>query len=175
MPIKKFFVQNLLFAGILNLYSSGQVTVLELEGFASSSQKIASEIILWDLLFYTRRNGKEQRPFIIVLDECQHLSFKESSPTRQILTEGRKFGMGAWLATQSLARFSVEEKAYFDQAACKIYFKLSTIEIKSLSVQLRQPEWRKRLEELKVRQCVVSGYFPTCGKLKYGNVLVNVL
>lgn len=89
--------------------------------------------------------------------------------------EGRKFGIGAWLATQSLARFSVEEKACLDQAACKIYFKPSATEIKSLSAQLGQPEWKKRLEKLKVGQCVVSGYFPICSKLKYGNVLVNVL
>ncbi len=177
LPIahKKIFCPEPSFCWDSYLYNSGQVTVLELEGFASSIQNIASEIILWDLLFYARRNGNKQRPFIILLDECQHLSFKDSSPTCQILTEGRKFGIGAWLATQSLARFSAEEKACLDQAACKIYFKPPSIEIKSLSAQLGQREWKKKLEELKVGQCVVSGCFPICGKLKYGNVLVNVL
>lgn len=172
---KKIFCPEPSFCWDSYLYNSGQVTVLELEGFASSIQNIASEIILWDLLFYARRNGNKQRPFIILLDECQHLSFKDSSPTYSILTEGRKFGIGAWLATQSLARFSVEEKACLDQAACKIYFKLSATEIKSLSAQLGQREWKKKLEELKIGQCIVSGYFPICGSLKYGNVLVNIL
>jgi len=30
---------------------------------------------------------------IIKYNECQHLFFKGSSPTLQILTEGRKFGI----------------------------------------------------------------------------------
>lgn len=157
------------------LYGMGRITVLELEGFAPSLQKLTSEIILWDLLFYATRHGQKQHPFILVLDECQLLSLRTGSPVNRILTEGRKFGMGAWLATQSLNHFSNQEKTALFQAACQIFFHPTDLDVKFIVSHLGNAEvWTKNLYSLLPGECVLSGMLPIKGRLKQANIITKI-
>ena len=107
------------------IYSEkGRLTVFQLDQISDDLKKIFVEIFLWDLWNYVEQNdGKESMPFCVVLDEAQNLDFSEKSPSKKILTEGRKFGWSAWFATQSLNVLNDDEVTRLNQSSTKIYFK----------------------------------------------------
>ena len=82
--------------------SKSTATIFQLTAIDRDMQVIITELMLWDLWYYSTKNGSKDKPFVVVLDEAQNLSHKDKSPSCKILTEGRKFGWSAWYATQSL-------------------------------------------------------------------------
>ena len=116
--------------------------------------------MLWDMWYYTKKYGRKDKPFVVVLDEAQNLSHKANSPSAMILTEGRKFGWSAWFATQSLKILSDEEVIRLLQAPFKLYFKPTDEEIPKMSKQLDPSNgnvWLTPLKNLKKGQCIVVG------------------
>ena len=90
----------------------------------------------------------------------RNLSHKENSPSKAILTEGRKFGWSAWFATQSLKVLADDEVVRLMQAAFKLYFKPTDEEITKMSKQLDPSNsslWIGALKALKKGQCIVVG------------------
>ncbi len=87
-------------------------------------------MVLYKKLWFKRKT------IVVVLDEAQNLSHKENSPSKAILTEGRKFGWSAWFATQSLKVLADDEVVRLMQAAFKLYFKPTDEEITKMSKQL---------------------------------------
>ena len=138
----------------------GKVTIFQLTNFVRDIQVIITEFLLWDIWHFTRKYGKKDNPFVVVLDEAQNLSHALNSPSGMILTEGRKFGWSAWYATQSLKILSEDEIVRLMQSAFKLYFKPTDEEIISMAKQLNPSdfnEWRSPLTNLKKGQCIVVG------------------
>lgn len=137
-----------------------KMNIFQLTMIDREMQVIVTELMLWDAWYYTKKYGSKEKPFVVVLDEAQNLSHKENSPSKAILTEGRKFGWSAWFATQSLKVLADDEVVRLMQAAFKLYFKPTDEEIMKLSKQLDPTNgslWLGALKGLKKGQCIVVG------------------
>lgn len=139
---------------------TGKLTIIQLTNFVREIQVLITEFMLWDMWHYTKKNGRKDRPFAVVLDEAQNLSHADNSPSGMILTEGRKFGWSAWYATQSLKVLNNDEVTRLLQSAFKLYFKPTDDEIVSMAKQLNPSdanEWKASLSSLKKGECIVVG------------------
>lgn len=140
--------------------SESTATIFQLTEIYRDMQVIITELMLWDLWYYSTRNGNKEKPFVVVLDEAQNLSHKDKSPSCKILTEGRKFGWSAWYATQSLKVLDDDEVTRLMQAAFKLYFRPTDDEIVKMAKQLDPTDgsiWLNTLKSLKKGQCIVAG------------------
>lgn len=137
-----------------------KMNIFQLTMIDREMQVIVTELMLWDAWYYTKNYGSKQKPFVVVLDEAQNLSHKENSPSKAILTEGRKFGWSAWFATQSLKVLADDEVVRLMQAAFKLYFRPTDEEITKMSKMLDPTNpslWLGALKALKKGQCIVVG------------------
>ena len=137
-----------------------QCFVFQLTAYDRDTQVIITELLLWNLWYYSNKVGKKDRPFVVVLDEAQNLSHKKGSPSEKILTEGRKFGWSAWFATQSLQVLNDDEVTRLLQSAFKLYFKPTDAEIVKMAKQLDPQDFQKWLgvlKKLNKGQCIVVG------------------
>lgn len=122
-----------------------------------------TELLLWDIWSFSMKNGSEDKPFIIVMDEAQNLDHGEKSPSAKILTEGRKFGLSGWYATQFMKpQLTDDEIQRLQQAGQKLYFcppddGVTTV-AKSIDISTQgAKEWAERLKKLKKGECVTCG------------------
>lgn len=143
--------------------SNGQVYVIQLSGYGREIQVLLTELLLWDIWSFCVKTGDESKPFILVLDEAQNLSHGEKSPSAKILTEGRKFGISGWYATQFMKpQLTDDEIQRLQQAGQKLYFcppdegvltVAKNIDITSQGTK----EWSEKLKKLKKGECVTCG------------------
>ena len=136
--------------------------IIQLTGFSSDIKKIITEIILWDLWNYKAQFGKKENPFNIVLDEVQNLNFKDNSPCKKILTEGRKFGWSAWFATQFLeGQFDKSIINSLQNSGQKIYFAQVESEASNVANILAKnndkKQWTQKLLGLEKGTCISYG------------------
>ena len=143
--------------------SDGMVYVMQLDGFDRPTQLLLTELLLWDIWNYCVKNGNEEHPFVIVMDEAQNLSHAEGSPSEKFLTEGRKFGISGWYATQFMKpQLSDDEIQRLQQAGQKLYFcppddGVMTV-AKSIDIDPQgAKEWAPKLKALKKGECVTCG------------------
>ena len=142
---------------------NSKVNILQLAGLSRELANMATEFILWDLYDFARSQGKEERPLPIVLDEIQNLDHREGSPLDKILREGRKFGLSAILATQTLSNLSQEARSRLFMATHKLFFKPAETEIKEYSTILANATgdkldvWKERLMKLGKGECYSFG------------------
>lgn len=96
----------------------------------------------------------------IVLDEFQNLSLKKDAVLRNLLREGRKFGINLVLATQTLAAFPKDILALLDQTATKLYFRPAQNEALKISKEISPDDPKKlakQLLDLKIGECIAVG------------------
>lgn len=143
------------------LYSEKPIIyIFQLDGFNNNTKVIATEIMLWDLYYYSTMHGDKDKPFVVVLDEAQHLSIKENTPSEVILREGRKYGWSAWFATQSVKMLSESEIANLMQAPFRMNFKPTDAEVSYIAKQLSSSnpgDWLDRLQKLQKGQSIIVG------------------
>ena len=149
--------------------SDGIVYVFQLIGYGREIQVLLTELLLWDIWSFCVKNGDESKPFILVLDEAQNLSHGEKSPSAKILTEGRKFGLSGWYATQFMKpQLTDDEIQRLQQAGQKLYFcppddGVMTV-AKNIDITAQgAKEWSEKLKKLKKGECV------TCGSMLKNN------
>lgn len=143
--------------------SDGIVYVIQLDGYDRETQMLLTELLLWDIWGFCVNSGDESKPFIIVLDEAQNLSHELDSPSAKILTEGRKFGISGWYATQFMKpQLSDDEIQRLQQASQKLYFcppddGVLTV-AKNIDINAQNAkDWAERLKKLKKGECVTCG------------------
>lgn len=141
----------------------GKLFIIQLTGYTKEIQKIITEMILWDLYMYKSQNGSKDKPFAIVLDECQNLNFGDNAPSTKILTEGRKFGWSAWFATQFLkGQMDKATISRLQNSAQKIYFAQTEEEAQTIANNFGEtPDdkkaWAKTLINLEKGCCISHG------------------
>ena len=141
----------------------GKILIIQLTGLSSDIQKVITELILWDLWYYKSTIGKEENPFVVVLDVAQILDFGRDSPTNKILKEGRKYGWSGIFATQSIrGSLKKEELEALDNVDEKIYFHPTDSSISTIAGNLTKDKndkkfWEKKLSKLNKGQCIVHG------------------
>lgn len=143
--------------------SSGTVYVFQLMGYGREIQVLLTELLLWDIWSYCVKNGNETTPFILVLDEAQNLSHGEKSPSAKILTEGRKFGLSGWYATQFMKPQLTDDVIQrLQQAGQKLYFcppddGIMTV-ARNIDISTQgAKDWSEKLKKLKKGECVTCG------------------
>lgn len=145
------------------LDSDGKVFIIQLTTFTRDVQLIITELILWDLWYYTVQNGSKDKPFSVILDEAQNLDFGDNSPYTRILTEGRKFGWSGWFATQFLkGQMSTSAINRLQNAAHKIYFAPPDEEINYIANALssnsdEKKDLERELMKLQKGECLSYG------------------
>jgi hypothetical protein len=149
--------------------TDGMVYVIQLAGYGRDIQVLLTEILLWDIWGFCVKSGDETKPFVLVMDEAQNLSHGEKSPSAKILTEGRKFGISGWYATQFMKpQLSDDEIQRLQQAGQKLYFcppdeGVMTV-AKNIDINAQNArDWAERLKSLRKGECV------TCGGMVHGN------
>lgn len=159
------------------------IQILSLSGFPPMERKIIAELLLEDLHNYLVECGPGQNDFVLILDECQNLRLTSNMPTAFFLSQGRKYGCGVWLATQSPDYFKRDELVQLYQPALVLNFQPNADERSKICRKLAKTE-KERLkllsmfEQLERGQFVASGRFLTTrGNLsKYTHLLIsNVL
>lgn len=160
--------------------SEGMVYIIQMIGYNRPTQLMLTELLLWDLWNYAQSNGKESEPLVVVLDEAQNLNHKSTSPSGKILTEGRKFGISGWYATQFMkGQLSEDEIQCLQQASQKLYFcppENGVIDVaKSIDISSGHKKWAEKLKKLKKGECVTCGSMVINGKwTKYEPKIIKV-
>lgn len=142
--------------------NSGKITIIQLAPYDKGIQKILTEFILWDLWHYALAKGEVSKSLPIILDEAQNLDWNEQSPSYKFLTEGRKFGVAAWFATQSYAQLSKIGSIIGDNAATKVYFSVADTEIKEVAKRIKNKsldESTRMLQKLTKGEAVMDTLF----------------
>lgn len=149
--------------GNLRDSDSGIIYVVQLDGFTRDIQMLLTEILLWDIWNFCVMTGDESKPFILVMDEAQNLDHGEKSPSAKILTEGRKFGISGWYATQFMKpQLSDDEIQRLQQSGQKLYFcppddGVDTVAKNLDTTTQGKKDWAARLKKLKKGECVTCG------------------
>ncbi len=142
---------------------NGIVYVIQFDGYDRGVQVLLTELLLWDIWNFSVKTGDESKPFILVMDEAQNLSHGEKSPSAKILTEGRKFGISGWYATQFMKpQLSDDEIQRLQQAGQKLYFCPPDDGVMSVAKKIAgnsqdAKDWAERLKKLKKGECVTCG------------------
>ena len=99
-------------------------------------------------------------PLILLLDECQNLSWGEGSMAVRILREGRKYGLAGWFSSQYITQKTAA--AALGQAALQAYFRPDDANIPHLARSFSQAgagsaaQWSQLIRNLKVGQFLLS-------------------
>lgn len=142
--------------------SSGSINILDLSEVDALTQVSLAELTLssiWRNAQYGSLKLFTQN-LIIVLDEFQNLSLKKDSLLRNMLREGRKFGISLILATQTLNTFSKDILALLNQTATKLYFRPAQNEAAKISKEIvsdNPKEWAKHLLNLTIGESIAVG------------------
>lgn len=159
------------------------IQVLSLSGFPRLYRKIIAELLLSDLENFLVRSGPGKFDFVLVLDECQNLHLSLGMPTAFFLSQGRKYGCGTWLATQSPGYFKREELAQLYQPALTLNFETNDDERSKICRKLETNDNKRgklfaMFQKIQRGQFIASGHFIKMdGTLSdYGHLIVsNVL
>lgn len=149
--------------GNLRDSDEGIIYVVQFDGFTRDIQMLLTEILLWDIWNFCVMTGDETKPFILVMDEAQNLDHGEKSPSAKILTEGRKFGISGWYATQFMKpQLSDDEIQRLQQSGQKLYFcppddGVDTVAKNLDTTPQGKKDWAARLKKLRKGECVTSG------------------
>lgn len=151
--------------------ADGMVYVIQLAGYERPEQVLLTEILLWDIWSFCVKTGNESKPFILVMDEAQNLDHGEKSPSAKILTEGRKFGISGWYATQFMKpQLTDDEIQRLQQSVQKLYFCPPDDGVETVAKNLETPsvskkDWIVRLKRQQKGECVTCGSMVKNGQL----------
>lgn len=143
--------------------TESHVHIIQLVGCAKDFSTLVTEFALIDLYSLARAKGDQSSPKVIVLDEIQNLDHSEGAPLSDYLREGRKFGISAILATQTLRNLKEDAQDRLFQAAHKLFFRPADTEVKEYAKILArtgdesQDIWVKRLMSLDKGECYSLG------------------
>lgn len=140
----------------------GKINIMDLSGADSITQVCLAEIALSNLWRTIRFHSQEtaRQEVVIVLDEFQNLSLKSDAVLRNMLCEGRKFGISLLLATQTLEVFPKDIIALLNQAATRLFFRPAQNEAKKIAQVIdfeNVHKWMKELLNLKIGESIAVG------------------
>lgn len=145
---------------------NGKINVISFDGMDKITQAILVEIVL-SYLWRKIQLSDNKDETILVLDEYQNLMLGEESTLRAVLREGRKFGVGLLMATQTLNVFDKATRSVVNQAATHLYFRPEINDIRNTAKEI-DPEniekWMRTLRNLKIGEAVAVGEFTISGR-----------
>lgn len=136
------------------------VTVIQLSELETMKKIFLTE--LFSELFWKNVKEKKNWGGYIVYDEFQNISLETGSTLSEMLREGRKYGLGVWLASQFLSDCSADEKDMLLQASNILLFRPTERDVKSVAMLLDCVHWKQKigsLEKLDVGEVILKGNF----------------
>lgn len=139
------------FIELVNISGSGEisnsVTVLEFSGFPLERRKKFANLCLELYWQKIRRRQADMETTRIVLDEVQNVGFRKTQAFTNMIREGRKFGLGIFMATQF--EKDTEKLELLMQAANILFFKPTMINVRKTAKLIEEDKWKIWLEVLK--------------------------
>ena len=143
------------------------ITVVEFSDYGEFERQFLTEFFS-EILWQEVKEGSNNVEYILY-DEFQWMPIGAGSTLSEMLREGRKRGIGVWLASQFLSGCSAEKMDTLMQVNNFLFFKpakSSENVIAKLIGKESSKKWQGVLSKLKVGECVVSGYFAVNHKSK---------
>ena len=143
------------------------ITVVEFSDYGEFERQFLTEFFS-EILWQEVKEGSNNVEYILY-DEFQWMPIGAGSTLSEMLREGRKRGIGVWLASQFLSGCSAEKMDTLMQVNNFLFFKpakSSENVIAKLIGQESSKKWQGVLSKLKVGECVVSGHFAVNHKSK---------
>lgn len=152
------------FIELVNISGRGEisnlVTVLEFSGFPFETRKKVANFCLelyWKKIRCRQADMKTTR---IVLDEVQNVGFRKTQAFTNMIREGRKFGLGVFMATQF--ENDTEKMELLMQAANVLLFKPTIRNARKTAKLIEEENWKtwlKILEQLAIGHFVLMGTY----------------
>ncbi len=164
--LKKLNIFSDASTSVNELVSVGKCTIINLRGVPAEVQEVIVYKIVNDL-FNARKQGIIP-PFFLVLEECHNFApersfgeVKSSSILRQVIAEGRKFGLGVCVVTQRPARL---DKTILSQCNTQIIMKVTNPnDLRSISAGIEgiTSETENEIINLHVGSALIAGIADT--------------
>lgn len=136
------------------------LTILQVSDYPVMQRKFLTEFFS-ELFWQEVREGKK-RADIVLYDEFQNISLKPGSALSDILREGRKFDVAAYLSSQFLGNYDKEAVDTLMQAGNMLFFRPIPRDVKYVADIIdpgNKQEWRRILDSLQVGQAVLKGRY----------------
>lgn len=140
---------------------SNSVTVLEFSGFPLETRKKFANLCLELYWQKIRRRQADMETTRIVLDEVQNVGFRKTQAFTNMIREGRKFGLGVFMATQF--ENDTEKMELLMQAANVLFFKPTIRNTRKTAKLIEEENWKTWL---KILEQLAVGYFVLMGNYK---------
>lgn len=147
----------------------GRINILDFSMLDTFTKSTLVEIVLSAIWRNTIIRGTETigTEIILALDEFQLLSWHKSAVMRDILREGRRFGIKVVMATQTLEIFPKEVVSLLNQMANRLVFRPPASEICRLA-KIIDPKkfemWSDQLSNLHIGESIGLGDFNVGGR-----------
>ena len=149
---------HLIFSRQSTEYPDNRIFLYDFEQTELSLRKELARLLI-SLTWHKARVQKY--PSVFVIDELQYIEFAKSSSLEEILREGRKFNVSAFLATQFFeGTYESEGKNLLQQCATKYIFRPTPTDIRQLLelfVSEEKETWKRILQNLPQGYCVLVG------------------
>lgn len=136
------------------------ITIIQISEMETMQKGFLTE--LFSTLFWKNVRSRHNWTGCIVYDEFQNLSVETGSTLSEMLREGRKYGIGVWLASQFLSDRSIEEKDTLLQVSNILLFRPTERDLKTVARMLGYMSWKQwmePLEKLNIGEVILKGTF----------------
>ncbi len=164
--LKKLNIFSDVYTSVNELVDVGKCSIINLRGVPSEVQEVIIYKVVSDL--FNARKGGIIPPFFLVLEEAHNFApersfgeVKSSSILRQVIAEGRKFGLGVCVVTQRPVRL---DKTILSQCNTQIIMKITNPnDLRSISsgVEGITSETENEIVNLHIGNALVAGIADT--------------
>lgn len=142
------------------LEDNNLVTIMQFTELEGGTKKFLTEFMS-ELLWQSVKDGANSADYILY-DEFQNVALGKGSTLGAILREGRKYGLGVWLATQILSNYEPEQIDTLQQVDTMLLFHPSERSMKGIAQLIDCEAWescRSALSDLQKGQAILKGKY----------------
>ena len=136
------------------------VTIMQFTELEGGTKKFLTEFMS-ALLWQSVKDGANSADYILY-DEFQNVALGKGSTLGAMLREGRKYGLGVWLATQILSNYEPEQIDTLQQVDTMLLFHPSERSMKGIAQLIDCEAWescRSALSDLQKGQAILKGKY----------------
>ena len=164
----EIFVERAADAQHFNEFFTG-VTIVDLASFGIGDKERNMLLVLFLNLYYEYMINLEKRPYVgrdpqlrfidsmLLVDEADNIMKYNFDVLRQILLQGREFGIGVLLASQFLSHFRTRDTDYSEPLLTWFVHKVPNVtprELESIGLSKVAPSTVERVKALDVHECL---------------------
>ena len=122
------------------LEDNNLVTIMQFTELEGGTKKFLTEFMS-ELLWQSVKDGANSAHYILY-DEFQNVALGKGSTLGAMLREGRKYGLGVWLATQILSNYEPEQIDTLQQVDTMLLFRPSERSMKGIAQLVDCEAWK---------------------------------